>query len=127
MCRLTPAATAVPPATARLPPSQKSFWTSTTISARGMENSFLSGLVRRPAPSVRGVRGTGSFRLSGGHSLQHRLPAGQRPGLLRQRLAHPLVVRPGPGEGVRRTQLLAELAGPQQGGDEVAVAVPGGD
>src|SRR5680860_1312896 len=41
-CRSAPIlnATSAPPSTARLPPSQKSFWTSTTISARLMSGVY---------------------------------------------------------------------------------------
>src|SRR5215212_7993716 len=93
-------ATAAPPATARLPPSQKSFCTSTTISARVMPAS------------------------SSVHRLQYRLAAGERPGLRRQGLAHPLVVRPGLGQGRHGAQLAARLPALHEGDDEVAVAVP---
>src|ERR687893_315466 len=49
-----PAATAAPPSTARLPPSQKSFCTSTTISARlmGVEASPPSAPERQPGQHV---------------------------------------------------------------------------
>src|SRR4051794_21199301 len=99
-CSVMAAATAAPPATARLPPSQKSFWTSTTISARLM----------RPPPA--------SF----GHRLQRGLPPGECPRLLRQRGPHPLVVRAGRGEGLGRRCLAADLTGAHQGDDEVPVA-----
>src|SRR5687768_14822107 len=97
-------ATAAPPATARLPPSQKSFWTSTTSSARVI----------------------GRF-LSCGHRLQRRLPPGECPGLRRQRRPCPLVVRPRLGQSLDRGGKGADLAGLHEGDDEVAVAVPGLD
>src|SRR5688500_5213813 len=99
MWSLMAAATAAPPATARLPPSQKSFCTSTTISAR---------LIGGPS--------------SCGHGVQRRLPAGECPGLLRQGGARPLVVGPGLAQRIHRRGGGADLACLHERDDEVAVA-----
>src|SRR4051812_22194101 len=104
MCAEIAAATSAPPATARLPPSQKSFWTSTTISAR-----VMAGL------------------LSLGHGLQHRFAAGERPRLGRQRRPHLLVVRPGLPQRLGGAEVGGDGAAPDQRDDEVPVAVPGCD
>src|SRR5215204_6704578 len=100
MCAEIAAATAAPPLTARLPPSQKSFCTSTTTRARVM-----------PPPRSRA------------HRLQRRLPPGECPRLLRQCLPDPLVERARLGQRLARGQLPAQLAAAHEGHDQVPVAV----
>src|SRR4051794_34877128 len=99
MCAEIAAATAAPPATARLPPSQKSFCTSTTISARVM--ALLLAV----------------------HGLQYRLAPRQRPRLGRQRRPYLLVVRPCLRKRLGGAQVTGDGSAPDQGDDEVAVAV----
>src|SRR3954471_6074183 len=105
-CALIARATAVPPATARLPPSQKSFWTSTITRARLMTPSCLpSGLDR----------------------LQHRLAAHQRPRLRRQGAAHPLVQLPGSDQRLGGAAAVDQLSATHQRHDQLPVVVGGGD
>src|SRR3954468_758487 len=105
MCAVMAAATAAPPETARLPPSQKSFCTSTTTSARVMASPCHSGR----------------------HGLQGRLPTRERPRLLRQRRPYLLVV--GACLGQRRVgrRVAGALATPHQRDDQITVARTGLD
>ena len=77
IARRSPAATAAPPATASEPPSQKSFCTSTMISALAIGVSLSGGVDGRAQPAGTTVTGTAgspaeSFSPSHGMEIRHR-------------------------------------------------------